>query len=104
MLYPLAICLMVLTFLHPLFNGKKEVYQVSILFTFIVSIFEGLNAAGLQVEAIQKLLTALLPWYSVGLGWIVPAVIGGIIGFLVSSLRRKEKMRYSLAEEKQLID
>ncbi|MFC0471360.1 branched-chain amino acid transport system II carrier protein [Halalkalibacter kiskunsagensis] len=100
MLYPLAICLMVLTFLHPLFKGKKEVYQLSMLFTFIVSIFEGLNAAGMQIEAIQNLLTAILPWYSVGLGWIVPAIIGGIIGFFVRSLR-KESLDYSIAEEKQ---
>ncbi|MFC0560584.1 branched-chain amino acid transport system II carrier protein [Halalkalibacter alkalisediminis] len=89
MLYPLAICLMVLTFLHPFFKGKTEVYQVSMLFTLTVSIFEGLKAAGIQFGVIDDLFTAILPLYSVGLGWVVPAVVGGIIGSLIR-LRKHE--------------
>jgi LIVCS family branched-chain amino acid:cation transporter len=73
----------VLTFLHPLFKGKKEVYQVSILLTGIVSLFDGLNAAGIKVQAINDLFTTILPLYSVGLGWILPAIIGGFIGLFV---------------------
>ncbi|KHF40538.1 branched-chain amino acid transport system II carrier protein [Halalkalibacter okhensis] len=97
MLYPLAMCLMLLTFLHPLFKGKKQVYQVSILFTFIVSLFEGLHAAGIRIDVIHDLFTAILPLYSVGLGWVVPAIVGGIIGFLVSIAN---KVNQPLVEEK----
>lgn len=87
-LYPLAICILVLTFLHPLFKGKKEVYQVSILLTGIVSVFDGLNAAGIKVQAINDLFTTILPLYSVGLGWILPAVIGGFIGFIINVVKK----------------
>ncbi|MFS0821178.1 branched-chain amino acid transport system II carrier protein [Bacillus sp. 1P02SD] len=86
-LYPLAMCLMVLTFLHPLFKGRKEVYQVSILVTFILSLNDGLNAAGVKIAAINDVLESILPLYSVGLGWIVPAVIGGVIGYLISIIK-----------------
>ncbi|WP_449538213.1 branched-chain amino acid transport system II carrier protein [Ferdinandcohnia sp. Marseille-Q9671] len=86
-LYPLAMCLMVLTFLHPLFKGRKEVYQVSIFVTFILSINDGLNAAGVKFTAINDVFAAILPWYSVGLGWIVPAVIGGVIGYVISIIK-----------------
>ncbi|MEK5445025.1 MULTISPECIES: branched-chain amino acid transport system II carrier protein [unclassified Fredinandcohnia] len=86
-LYPLAICLMALTFLHPLFKGRKEVYQVSILVTLILSINDGLNAAGVKIAALNDFLASVLPLYSVGLGWIVPAIVGGVIGYLISIIK-----------------
>ncbi|WP_034744106.1 branched-chain amino acid transport system II carrier protein [Halalkalibacter wakoensis] len=102
MLYPLAMCLMVLTFLHPFFKGKQKVYQFSILFTFVVSLVEGLNAAGLQIDAVHQLFTDFLPLYTVGLGWVVPAIIGGLIGFFVDS-NPKGDMNQPIAEEKQIV-
>jgi len=86
-LYPLAICLMALTFLHPLFKGRKEVYQVSILVTLILSVNDGLNAAGVKIAALNDFLASVLPLYSVGLGWIVPAIVGGVIGYLISIIK-----------------
>lgn len=86
-LYPLAICLMVLTFLHPLFKGRKEVYQVSILVTLVLSVNDGLNAAGVKIAAINELFETILPLYSVGLGWLVPAIIGGVIGYIISIIK-----------------
>lgn len=64
----MAMCLMILTFLHPVFKGKKEIYQASILFTFIVSLFDGLNAAGLKIVAVNDLFQTILPLYNEGLG------------------------------------
>ncbi|MDA3130279.1 branched-chain amino acid transport system II carrier protein [Aliibacillus thermotolerans] len=83
-LYPLAMALLVLTFLHPLYQGRKEVYQFSILLTLIVSVLDGLNAAGINIEALNNLFTTILPWYTIGLGWIVPMLVGGVIGFIIS--------------------
>ncbi|KEF39239.1 branched-chain amino acid uptake carrier [Schinkia azotoformans MEV2011] len=89
-LYPLAICLLVLTFLHPLFKGKKAVYQVSMLLTGIVSVFDGLNAAGIKVQVINDLFTTILPLYSVGLGWILPAIIGGLVGLVINAVKKAD--------------
>lgn len=83
-IYPLAICLIALTFLHRFFQGKSSVYIVSLTLTFFVSLFDGLNAAGLEVEAINNILSAL-PLYSVGLAWILPAVLGAIAGYFMNS-------------------
>ncbi|QVY59709.1 branched-chain amino acid transport system II carrier protein [Cytobacillus gottheilii] len=86
-IYPLAICLMILTFTHSLFQGRKEVYQFSVLLTFIVSLFDGLAAAEIKVSFIDNLFTDYLPLYSVGLGWLIPAIIGGLLGYMISIIK-----------------
>ncbi|AQQ53320.1 branched-chain amino acid transport system II carrier protein [Planococcus lenghuensis] len=88
-IYPLAILLIVLTFVHPVFNGKKEVYQGSMALSFVVAVFDGLGAAGITVPAVDELFTSILPLYEVGLGWMVPAIVGGIGGSLFSLIRTK---------------
>ncbi|MBP2241592.1 LIVCS family branched-chain amino acid:cation transporter [Cytobacillus eiseniae] len=98
-IYPLAIVLLILTFFHNSFKGKKIVYQLSMLFTFIISVFDGLKAAGLGIAPVDQLFLSILPLYEVGLGWILPAVIGGILGIIISffNLRSNEK------EEEQFV-
>lgn len=83
-IYPLAICLIALTFLHPFFKGRKQVYQLSMLLTLIVSVFDGLNAAGISVGSVNDIFSNTLPLYDVGMGWLVPAIVGGIIGYVLS--------------------
>lgn len=83
-IYPIAICLIFLTFLNSVFNDRSEVYIGCIGLTFIVSLFDGLNAAGITIKFIDDLFNTILPMYSVGLGWILPAIVGGILGYLVT--------------------
>lgn len=83
-IYPIAICLIFLTFLNSVFNDRSEVYIGCIGLTFIVSLFDGLNAAGITIKFIDDLFNTILPLYSVGLGWILPAIVGGILGYLVT--------------------
>ncbi|WFA07437.1 branched-chain amino acid transport system II carrier protein [Bacillus sp. HSf4] len=88
-LYPIAISLIFLTFLHPLFKGRREVYQGSLILTFIISLFDGLNAAGIKIDAINQVFNRFLPMYNIGLGWLLPALAGGIGGYLIHLLRKK---------------
>ncbi|MEH7741575.1 branched-chain amino acid transport system II carrier protein [Bacillus subtilis] len=85
-MYPIAISLIFLTFLHPLFKGKSKVYQGSLLLTFITSLFDGLNTAGIKIEIINRILTQFFPLYSIGLGWLLPAILGGIGGYIYSAI------------------
>jgi len=86
-IYPLAIVLIFLTFFHPLFKGKTEVYQGSLLLTFIISLFDGLNTGGIHISSINSFFIRVLPMYKLGLGWIVPAIIGGLIGFSIVQVK-----------------
>ncbi|MFJ5624013.1 branched-chain amino acid transport system II carrier protein [Peribacillus loiseleuriae] len=95
-IYPLAIVLIFLTFLHSLFKGKAEVYQGSLLLTFIISLFDGLNEAGIHFSLINNFFSEILPLYEVGLGWIIPAIVGGLIGYGSSILREKLGLDHQL--------
>lgn len=95
-LYPLAIVLMLLTFLSPLYNHERFVYVATIGVTFLISIVDGLKtlSSTLGVEftwltPIVNFYDQFLPFYGQGLGWLIPAlvviVITGIIARFVKS-------------------
>ena len=90
-LYPLAIVLILLALAGPLFSYKRGVFATSILFTFFISFIDGYNAlvgslSGFEVGMLSDIAAFYedyLPFYSIGLGWIVPAIVGALIGLIV---------------------
>ncbi|WHY56228.1 branched-chain amino acid transport system II carrier protein [Peribacillus simplex] len=93
-LYPVAIVLIVLTFFHSFFKGKSEVYLGSLLLTAIISIMDGIVASGIKMEAVSDFFTQYLPLYSVGVGWVIPAIIGGVLGYMVYIMKGDPKEAY----------
>lgn len=85
-IYPIAIVLILLTFTQRLFNGDRAVYQGAILLTGLTSIYDGLVEFGFSLSAITPLMEKL-PFFSLGLGWLVPAIIGALIGLLYSRVK-----------------
>lgn len=96
-LYPIAIVLMLLIFLSPLFKNNKSVYKITILFTSVASFFDGLNTfANLyNIEILinlSKYIGKILPLYNLGFGWITPAILGFVIGiFYVKKNNKLER-------------
>lgn len=80
-IYPITIVLILLTFMQNLFHGSKAVYRGAILLTALTSLYDGLVAFGFELDAITPLME-FLPFFSIGLGWVVPAFIGGLLGML----------------------
>ncbi|WP_062199217.1 branched-chain amino acid transport system II carrier protein [Massilibacterium senegalense] len=91
MIYPIAIVLMILTFLHPFFNGYQAVYVGAVIGALLISIFDGLNAFGVNVTQIIDFFNSFLPFYSKQVGWLVPSLIGGLIGFVIAILTKQEE-------------
>ncbi|MBM7691570.1 LIVCS family branched-chain amino acid:cation transporter [Peribacillus deserti] len=91
-LYPIAIVLIFLTFLHCSFKGRTEVYQGSLLLTFVVSLVDSLKGFNSTILEIDQFFVHNLPFYDVGLGWIIPAIAGGLIGFAASMIKNKERL------------
>ena len=95
LLYPLAIVLIVLALTERLLGGSRYVYACTTAGAGIAAIFdaaktlpEGLQAA-LDVPAMTQLGSRLLPMFDLGLGWVVPALIGCIIGYVLYRTRGK---------------
>ncbi|MFC5560097.1 branched-chain amino acid transport system II carrier protein [Ureibacillus thermophilus] len=90
LLYPLAIVLILLTLFAPLYGSKRSVYASAMIFTFFVSFFDGYstlvaNLPGASVsifDSIKTFYSNYLPLYDLGLGWMLPAVIGMVIGLI----------------------
>lgn len=86
-LYPIVIVLILLVLVEPLFGGKRSVYACSIGLTSILSLIDGLQAAGIQLTVVHHWLNQFLPLYSVSFGWVVPAIVGAIIGYGIHMVR-----------------
>lgn len=96
LLYPLAIVLMILVFLSPLFNHSRIVYMSTISITFLISIFDGwkvlqesLGIDGFRLlEPVVSFYKNWLPFYDEGLGWLVPAIIVILITGIIARMRK----------------
>ncbi len=94
-LYPLAVILILLTLLSPLFGNKHSVYAASMAMTFFVSFFDGYstlvaNVPSMSVslfDSVKSIYMDILPLYEIGLGWILPAFIGAVIGFIFPKVK-----------------
>lgn len=92
-LYPISIVLILLSLVQKSFSSKfPRVYFWTILLVSVFSIFDCvvklLDVFGLSLASISDAL-ASLPLYNAQLTWLIPAVIGIIIGILDSLIRRK---------------
>ncbi|WP_062351926.1 branched-chain amino acid transport system II carrier protein [Bacillus kwashiorkori] len=82
-LYPLAIVLILITFIAPFIKTKKLLYILTATVTFFISIVDGLKELyrSLSIdyfrllERIIDLYSRYLPLYDKGLGWLMPVSI-----------------------------
>ena len=94
-LYPLAITLIILSLLAPIINKQKDIYRWTTSLTVIAAIFDFINALPDTVKEnviITKMINfakIVFPGFDYGFGWIVPAMIGFIIGLIIWKIREK---------------
>lgn len=101
-LYPLAIALILLALLSPLFRDRQCVYLLTIIFTLFDAVADFLNALPKEVTsqpAVQGILgfyQKFVPFFGIGMGWIVPMLAGLVIGFIISVFSKpKRNLRYN---------
>ena len=98
-LYPLAITLIILSLLTPIINKQKDIYRWTTGLTIIAAIFDFINALPDTVKenvVLTKMINfakTLFPGFEYGFGWIVPAMIGFIIGLIIWKARQKHTMK-----------
>ena len=86
-IYPLVI-VFVLISLFDFYTGRhKAIYQYAVGFTLAFSVIDGLRVAGISSTALDALLAAHLPFYDITMGWVCPAIVGALVGFVVSQFQ-----------------
>lgn len=80
-IYPVAIMIIVLGLMDTWLQGDVFSYRLVVVFTGIVSAIDALEQAGIVLPAITKSMH-VLPFFELGLGWVLPAVTGLAIGML----------------------
>ena len=91
-LYPLAITLILLALCGKLFDHDKAVYVSVTVFTCVAALFDLFKTlpAELQPTALVELGRKILPWFDLNLGWVVPAVIGFVIGMGIHLYKKRK--------------
>jgi len=95
-LYPLAITLIVLALIGRLFGHDRAVYVSVTVFTCAAALFDLIKTlpvsmrAGLHLDGMLTAAGKILPFFSLNLGWVVPALIGFVLGMIIHiSCRRR---------------
>ena len=91
-LYPLAITLILLALCGKLFDHHRAVYVSVTAFTAVAALFDLFKTlpAALQVGPVEGAVAfagRFLPFFSLNLGWVVPALLGLALGLV---LRRRK--------------
>lgn len=93
-LYPLAITLIFTAILSPLFKDKAIVYQVTTIFTLPFALLDFIHAlpaewkAATNLEFISVWAKETIPLFNYGMSWLIPALIGFVIGLILSKTKK----------------
>ena len=94
-LYPPTITLILLALTGKFFDHHKAVYISVTAFTCFAALFDlmkTLPAAlqeGLNLAPVIGLASKFLPFFSLNLGWIIPALLGLILGLVLRKTQSK---------------
>ena len=86
-IYPVAIALIALALLQQWVGRRPLVYPVTVLFTGVASVLYTLRDLKVLPAALSDLLGAL-PLAEQGLGWLLPALVGMVVGLALTQRKR----------------
>ncbi|MEH7332097.1 branched-chain amino acid transport system II carrier protein [Neobacillus drentensis] len=109
-LYPLAVALMLLTFLSKLFSHSQMVYVSATVVTFMISFIDGLKTfcqlIGIEyfgwLVSIIHFYEKALPFYNKGLGWLLPAIVAILVTGALVRLQKLTEVRIKNKTESTL--
>ena len=82
MIYPMSIMLIIMGLSNSLFKDNKYIYPVTITTVGIISVIYAFENIGLKLPFITN-LCHYLPLYSLGLGWVVIAIVSIACSFIL---------------------
>lgn len=93
-LYPLAITLILLSLSGKFIGTNPTVYRTTTAFTLIAAVFDmigtvsGMIPGSRMLAGLKAFAGNFLPLYDLGLGWILPAAIGFLVGLFLTKRKK----------------
>ena len=87
MVYPPVITLVLLSFVKKFIGNSPFPYSIAMIFCLCYWYFDGLKNAGISLGDLEGVLNAI-PFYELGLGWIIPAAVGAVAGLMLKGIGR----------------
>lgn len=97
-IYPLSIVLIFLALANKYIKKSPRIYKWTLTFTAVPAIFDFLKATpefiskNPSIMRIIDLPAGILPGYDLGFCWIIPAIIGFIIGLTIDKSKNQSKV------------
>ncbi|MED0675200.1 branched-chain amino acid transport system II carrier protein [Aneurinibacillus thermoaerophilus] len=88
-IYPVAIVLIVLALVHDYIRSYSSIYIVTVTFVGLFSMVDMINTAFLAHK--WNMVLVKFPLYAHGIGWLVPALAGVIIGYTIDLMKHPGK-------------
>ncbi|MDR2661131.1 MAG: branched-chain amino acid transport system II carrier protein [Lactobacillaceae bacterium] len=93
LLYPFAMVLILLSLFNKLFNRNTLVYQFTVAFVTLPAFIDALASSPLATNKLVKNIIdvyhQLVPFSLEGFGWLIPALIGAVLGLVVYFFTQK---------------
>ena len=90
LLYPLTVVIILLAFLNNWFGGSRVVYVCTIFATLVVGVLDAWKAAFNFAPETAALINSIFPLYDIGMGWLLPASIGFVLGLVLKTVAGKK--------------
>ncbi len=87
MVYPPIIVLTIMSFGKKAFGNSSAPYICAMFLALVVGVFDGLKTAGILNEATITIASKFIPWFNLGIGWVIPAIVGIIIGLIIKAIK-----------------
>lgn len=85
LLYPLTVVIILLAFLNNWFGGSRVVYVCTIFSTLVVGVLDAWKAAFSFAPETAALINSIFPLYDIGMGWLLPATAGFVLGLVLKT-------------------
>mgnify|MGYP004486814137 CR=1 FL=1 len=84
-IYPVSILLVIMSIFGKYFNNQS-IFKGAAFTTLLISLLNVANSLGFNIKFVDK-----LPLADLGFNWVIPAIIGGILGKLIIKNNNKDK-------------
>ena len=96
-IYPMSIVLILLCLIGEHFQFEKKIFQIALYVTAPFALLDAYKAlpkellAGIPFHGNMMKLLSHIPLFSIGMGWLIPAVLAFLLSFLFWKMRERKR-------------